>query len=300
VNRAEQHPLQGFLAALGAVAVLSIMDAVMKHLVLVIGIIAVSAWRSAANLTVSALLYLPRRSAWPDRKTVRVHVARGIIVTVMAGLFFWGIGRVPLAQAIALTFIAPLIAIFLAALFLDERIGPNSIAGSAGAFAGVIVIVLGQARANVGNEVLFGIASIIGSALCYAVNIVLMRRQALVAKPLEINFFQSVTVMALWLLVIPLVGVPAWPGGQWLWIAIACLLSTSGTLLFAWGYARGPASYLAATEYSGFLWASLMGWLVFGERVSKYTLAGAALIIGGCLIAARGKVPEPPEIDVAA
>jgi S-adenosylmethionine uptake transporter len=300
VNRVVQHPVQGFLAALGAVAVLSIMDAVMKHLVLIIGIIAVSVWRSIANLLVSALLYLPTCIGRPDRQTFRVHIARGIIVTVMAGLFFWGIGRVPLAQAIALTFIAPLIAMLLAALFLDEHIGPSSIAGSFGAFSGVIVIVFGQARANVGNDVLLGIASIIGSALCYAVNIVLMRRQALVAKPLEINFFQSATVMALWLLVIPIAGQPAWPAEQWLWIAVACILSTSGTLLFAWGYARGPASYLAATEYSGFLWASVLGWLVFCERVSLYTLAGAILIVGGCLIAARGKVSEPPEIDVAA
>jgi drug/metabolite transporter (DMT)-like permease len=300
VNRVAQRPLQGFLAALGAVAVLSIMDAVMKHLVIVIGIIAVSIWRSAANLLVSALLYLPRRAAWPDRKTLRVHVARGIIVMVMAALFFWGIGRVPLAQAIALTFIAPLIAMLLAAVFLNERIGPSSIAGAIGAFAGVIVIVFGQAKANVGSDVLLGIASILGSALCYAVNIVLMRRQALVAKPLEINFFQCVTVMLLWLLVIPAAGFPAWPGEQWIWVAVACLLSTSGTLLFAWGYARGPASYLAVTEYSGFLWASLMGWLVFRERVSSTTLVGAVLIIAGCLVAARGTVAEPPEIDVAA
>jgi S-adenosylmethionine uptake transporter len=126
-----------------------------------------------------------------------------------------------------------------------------------------------------------------------------MRRQALAAKPLEINFFQSVTVMAMWLLAIPLAGLPAWPGEQWLWIAVASLLSTSGTLLFAWGYARGPASYLAATEYSGFLWASVLGWLVFSERVSLYTLAGAILIVGGCLVAARGRISEPPEIDVA-
>jgi S-adenosylmethionine uptake transporter len=108
------------------------------------------------------------------------------------------------------------------------------------------------------------------------------------------------TVIALWLLAIPLAGTPAWPGGQWLWVIVAALLSTSGTLLFAWGYARGPASYLAVTEYSGFVWASLMGWLVFRERVSGYTLAGAVLIVGGCLVAARFKVSEPPEIDVAA
>jgi S-adenosylmethionine uptake transporter len=300
VNRVAQHPVQAFAAALGAVAVLSIMDAVMKHLVLAIGIVAVSVWRSAANLALSALLYLPRRRSWPSRGTIHVHVARGIIVTVMAGLFFWGIARIPLAQAIALTFIAPLIAMLLAALFLDERIGRSSVFGAIAAFSGVIVIVFGQASAHPADDVLFGIAAIIGSALCYAVNIVLMRHQALAARPLEINFFQSVTVMALWLLAIPMAGVPAWPVDQWPWVLVACAMSTSGTLLFAWGYARGPASYLAVTEYSGFLWASALGWLVFRERLSLYTLAGAVMIIGGCLIASRFRVTEPPEIDVAA
>lgn len=300
MNRVEQHRVQAFSAALGAVAVLSIMDAVMKHLVLAIGLVAVSVWRSAASLTLSAFLYLPKRRAWPNPRIMRIHLLRSVIVTLMAALFFWGIGRVPLAQAIALTFIAPLIAMFLAAMSLEERIPPNSVFGSLGAFAGVIVIVLGQARANVANDVLMGIAAIIGSALCYAANIVLMRHQALAAKPLEINFFQSITVMALWLLAIPVVGLPAWPVTQWHWIIVASVLSTSGTLMFAWGYARGPASYLAATEYSGFLWASVLGWLVFRERLSIYTLAGAVLIVGGCLVAARGKVTEPPEIDVAA
>jgi S-adenosylmethionine uptake transporter len=300
VNRVAQRPVPAFLAALAAVGTLSIMDAVMKHLVLVIGIFAVSVWRSAANLAASCLLYLPRRAGWPAPKVIRVHIARGVIVTVMAFLFFWGIGRVPLAQSIALTFIAPLLALLLAAAYLHERIGKRSIFGSLAAFGGVIVIVLGQARAQVGGDVLLGIAAIIGSALCYAVNIVLMRHQALSAKPLEINFFQSITVMALWLLAIPIMGTPAWPGAQWGWVAVASVLSTAGTLLFAWGYARGEASYLAATEYSAFLWASVLGWLVFRERVSLYTVAGAVLIVGGCLVAARRKVTEPPEIDVAA
>jgi S-adenosylmethionine uptake transporter len=299
VNRVEQHPVGAFVAALGAVAVLSIMDAVMKHLVLVIGIVAVSIWRSLLNLAVSTALYLPRHARWPSRRTLKIHIARGLIVTVMAFLFFWGIGRVPLAQAIALTFIAPLIALLLAALFLKEDIGPRSIAGSVLAFSGVIVIVLGQSRAAVGDNVLLGTAAILGSALCYAVNIVLMRHQALAAKPLEINFFQSLTIMTVWLAALPVVGLPTWPADQWLWIAVAAALSTSGTLLFAWAYARGQASYLSVTEYSAFLWASAMGWLVFREHVSGYTLAGAALIIAGCLIAVRRRAP-PPEIDVAA
>jgi S-adenosylmethionine uptake transporter len=299
VNRVAQHPLQAFVAALGAVAVLSIMDAVMKHLVLVIGIFAVSVWRAAANLGISAAIYLPRRLGWPSRKTLKIHVARGIIVTVMAFLFFWGIGRVPLAQAIALTFIAPLIALLLASMFLDERIGRRSILGSLLAFAGVLVIVGGQARAQLDKDALLGTLAILGSALTYAINIVLMRRQALAARPFEINFFQSLTVMALWLIAILFGGLPAWPDGQWHWIALAALLSTAGTLLFAWGYARGEASYLAVTEYSAFLWASALGWIVFSEPVSLYTLGGAMLIVAGCMMAARSKF-DPPEIDVAA
>jgi S-adenosylmethionine uptake transporter len=294
------HPVQGFLAALGAVAVLSIMDAVMKHLVIVIGIVAVSIWRAVVNLLLSGGLYLPRRQTWPSRRILWIHVSRSVVVTIMAVLFFWGIGRVPLAQAIALTFIAPLIAMLLAPLFLREKLAGRSVAGAAAAFAGVLIIVLGQARAEVRPDVLLGIAAILGSAVCYSVNILMMRWQALAAKPLEINFFQALVVLLIWIAALPVVGIPAWPRGQVAWIVLAAIMSTSGGLLFAWAYARGEASYLAVTEYSAFLWASALGWIVFHERVSGYTLAGALLIVAGCLIAARRKLAAPPEIDVAA
>ncbi|NUT00022.1 MAG: DMT family transporter [Sphingomonas sp.] len=276
------------------------MDAVMKALVLAIGIYAISIWRSVVGLILAGGLYLPRRLPWPSRSTLRIHVARGVIVTVMAFLFFWGIGRVPLAQAIALTFIAPLIALMLAAVFLHERIGGRSMGGSIAAFAGVLVIVLGQARAELGPEVLLGSVAIIGSALCYACNIVLMRHQALAAKPLEITFFQSLTVLILWMAVIPFAGLPAWPSTSWwLWIVVAAAMSTAGGMLFAWAYARAEASYLAVTEYSAFLWAAACGWIVFREPVSLYTVAGAALIVGGCLVAASKKPAAPPEIELA-
>jgi S-adenosylmethionine uptake transporter len=297
VNRVAQHPVQGFVAALAAVAVLSVMDAVMKHLVLALGLFTVSVWRSTANLFFSSALYLPRRQKWPTRKTLLIHLCRGVDVTIMAGLFFWGIARVPLAQALALTFIAPLIAMMLAPLFLKERLNARLIGGAVAAFAGVIVIVVGQARGDVRPDVLLGIAAIIGSAICYSGNILMMRWQALAAGPLEINFFQSIVVLLMWLAVIPLVGLPAWPGGELGWIVVASVLSTAGGMLFAWAYARGEASYLAVTEYSGFIWASICGWVAFDERVSLYTVAGALLIVAGCLIGARGKITEPPEMD---
>lgn len=299
MNRVQQHPIQAFASALAAVALLSIMDAVMKHLVIAFGIFVVSVWRSLLNLGIAAALYLPRRLPWPTRATLRLHVVRGIVVTLMAMLFFWGIARVPLAQGIALTFIAPLIALLLAALTLGEQIGSRSILGSFAAFAGVVAIVLGQARAQLGGQVVVGSAAIIGSALCYAVNIVMMRRQAQAAKPLEINFFQSLTVMALWLGAVGFLGPPQWPHGQVHWLVLASLMSTAGGLLFAWAYARAEAGYLAITEYSGFLWASALGWIVFSESVSLSTVGGAALIVAGCIIAARSKSSVPPEMEVA-
>ena len=297
MNRVAQHPVKAFAAALAAVATLSLMDAVMKGLVIAIGIFMVQVWRSLASLILSATIYLPLRQPWPDRATLWLHIGRGLLVTLMAFLFFWGIARVPLAQGIALTFIAPLLALLLAAALLHEEIGSRSIAGSAVAFAGVIVIVIGQATGRLGGEVLMGSAAILGSALCYAANIVLMRHQALAAKPLEINFFQSLTVAAVWIVAAAIIGPPHWPAGHLTWIVVAAFLSTAGSLLFAWAYARAEASYLAVTEYSAFIWASVLGWLVFRERLSLETIAGAALIVGGCILASRRASAAPPEIS---
>jgi S-adenosylmethionine uptake transporter len=300
VNRVPQIPVQAFLVALAAVGILSIMDAVMKGLVIALGIFAVSVWRAVVNLAIASALYLPRRLPWPTRAILRIHVARAVLVTIMAVLFFWGIARVPLAQAIALTFIAPLIALLLAVLFLGERIGPRSITGSLAAFAGVIVIVLGQATGDLGHEALIGSAAILASALCYAGNIVMMRHQALAAKPLEINFFQATTVMAIWFVAMAIFGIPGLPDGNWGWIVLASILSTAGGLMFAWSYARAEASYLSVTEYSGFLWAAALGWLIFAEPVTGYTLGGAALIVGGCLLASRRRPAPMPEIKATA
>ena len=63
MNRVAQHPINAFVVALAAVGSLSIMDAVMKHLVIAIGIISVSVWRALANFGISAALYLPTRNS---------------------------------------------------------------------------------------------------------------------------------------------------------------------------------------------------------------------------------------------
>ncbi len=280
-----------FAVASGAIVLLSAMDAFMKGLTLSIGAYNALLWRSFISVTLGGVLFLAHRSPRPTRRALVLHVRRGAITTAMALLFFWGIGRVPLAEAIALCFVAPLIALYLAAVLLGERVGARAIAGSAVAFAGVLVMVVARARISGDVASLAGAVAILASAGLYAYNIILMRQQALAARPVEIAFFQSVVVAALLLLAAPVLAIV--PGAVHLPALLASsLLSLGGALLFAWAYARGEAQALAPTEYTGIVWAALFGWIAFGEAVTLSTMIGGMLIVAGCVHAVRTR-PDP-------
>ena len=283
-----------FAAAVVGIAIFSSMDAVMKGLTLQIGAFTTLFWRTLAGIVFTGAIYLPTRKGWPTRPVMRVHLIRGCVSSVMAVTFFWGLAKIPMAQAIALAFIAPLLALFGAAFVLKERIPPRAVIASLIAFGGVGVIMLGQASAAPNHERFVGTIAVLISAVCYAYNIVLMRQQAMVAGPSEVAFFQSVIVGVIFACFAPFLAdvpdlkhVPA--------IVLAAALATLSLLILAWAYARGEANYLAPTEYTGFIWAALWGWVVFNEAVAPYTLAGAAMIIAGCLVAARKRDVENVE-----
>ena len=285
------------LAAYGAatvgIATFSTMDMVMKGLTIAVGIFAAFLYRSLVGVALSGTIFAILRPGWPDRATLMIHLRRGLLMTPMGLLFFWGLARVPMAQAIALTFIAPLIALALASVLLGETLGRRTLQGSLLAFAGVVVIFIGTAQADLGRDALLGSAAIVASALIYAYNIILMRQQALAANPSEIAFFQNLIVSLTLLCAVPFLGFPslgegpALGQGHWPAVLAAALLGLSSQLLFAWAYARAGAGYLSTTEYTAFLWAMALGWLAFGETVQPFTLVGAGLILSGCLIAAR-------------
>src|SRR5688572_8414472 len=205
--------LTAFVVGMAGIATFSAMDAVMKGLVLALGTYTTLFWRSLAGTAMAGALFA-RKPRWPDKATMRIHLARGILGSGMAVLFFWGLARVPIAQAIALAFIAPLLALYLAAVLLKEEVSPRIIGASLIAFAGVIVILIGQARADLGREALIGSIAILASAVCYAINIILMRRQAQAASPVEVGFFQSLIMASCLLLALPIMGTTVPPIGH--------------------------------------------------------------------------------------
>ncbi|MEP7315590.1 MAG: DMT family transporter [Sphingomicrobium sp.] len=300
MNDVKQQPFAAFAVALVGILALSTMDAVMKGLSQDIGAFATMCWRSILAVALLSIPYVVTRKKWPTRRAMRFHVLRGLLMIPMSFLFFWGLARTPMAQAIALTFVAPLIALVLAALFLAEPVGKRMTSGSLLAFAGVVLIFIGQGRAELGPDALKGSIAILGSAICYAFNIVVMRRQAQNAGPMEIAFFQFVvTGLGFWVIAL-FAGAPGYPGGQEPALLLATLLSIAGMLLLAWAYARAGAAYLSSTEYSGFVYAMILGWLLFQERVSPWTLSGAVLIISGCVLAARTRQLTHPTLETSA
>jgi S-adenosylmethionine uptake transporter len=299
MEQPRHDPMVIFLVAAFGIATFSAMDAVMKGLVLAIGTYTTLFWRSLVGVVMSGALFAPRARR-PDNKTMKIHAARGLLGSVMAATFFWGLARVPMAQAIALAFIAPLMALYLAAVVLKESVGPRLIGASLAAFGGVLIILYGQARADLGRDAMLGSIAVLCSALCYAINLILLRRQSLASSPVEASFFQSL-FMALGLgAALPILGIALPPLATVPLIVLAAFLATTSLLLLSWAYGRAQASYLSTTEYTSFLWAALFGWLIFGERISPFTIAGTALIIGGCLLAARTPEEADPSMEVAA
>ena len=181
-------------------------------------------------------------------------------------------------------------AVDLAALMLGERIARGALVASLMGLAGVVVIALGRMGGGAPADG-WGIALILISSLLYALNLVLQRKQALVAGPAEVSTFHQGVVLLCLVLFAP------WfmqrPDTTTVMLgALSAVLSVAGALGFAWAYARAETQALAPLEYSGFLWAALFGWLFFREPVALPTLAGAALIVVGCWIAAPRKRPE--------
>jgi S-adenosylmethionine uptake transporter len=281
------------VATLG-IASFSMMDVLMKGLSISLGAYNAMLWRMIAGMMIGALIFFGTRAPWPARSTFKLHLLRGSIAAIMALSFFWGLARVPIAEAVALSFIAPLITLYLAAVMLEEKISREAILATVMGFSGVLVILSARATGEFNPEILKGIAAILFSAVLYAYNLILQRKQAQIASPIEIVFFQNLTagsvlmLAAPWLAVVPAVShAPA--------ILASTALAIIALLLLSWAYARAEAQVLVPVEYTAFIWAAILGWIYYNEAVTITTYVGTGLIVAGCIVAARQKPGAAPD-----
>ena len=293
MSQPHQKPIIPFGVALLGIATFAAMDVVMKGLSIEMGAYNAILWRTLIGLPMAALLFIWKGNSWPQVSNIKVHVWRGLVISLIAFMFFWGLVHVPLAEAIGLSFIAPLIALYLAVVLLGERISRRSVIASLIGFSGAMVIIAGKLGGEYSDTIGLGMAAIFCSAVLYGYNLILQRQQALLADPVEIALFQNGTILVVYAMLAPFLAIPP-ATGQLLPLAAAALLGVVSILFLSWAYARAQAKILIPVEYTAFIWAALFGWLVFGEEVTFITLAGTALIVAGCLLAAA---QQPDKVD---
>jgi len=299
-----RHHLLPFAAAALGIGLFAGMDAAMKGLAAALGAYVAMLWRQLFCTTFSAPFYLQGRKGWPSRPAFRFHLMRGGVGALMAVTWFYGLARLPMAEAIALSFIAPLIALYLAAVLLGEKVSRRSILASLLGLAGMAVLVVARLDAP-GERHLDGVLAILFSAGLYAWNLILMRQQSQVAGPAEVAFFQSLISGGWLLLALPVTmllfpSLPLLPSASdFPLLALSAALSITSLALLSWAYGRAEAQALVPVEYSAFLWGALMGAIFYAEQLSVTTLIGAALIVAGCLLAASRARHVSPVVEGA-
>ena len=259
------------------------------------GIDAIAKWLSSsispgqatwARFFFQLVLLLPlylRCSGGPTPTSVMVlHAARGTLIALATLLFFSGLKYLPIADAISIFFIEPLMVTLLSALLLHEPVGWRRLAAIAVGFSGALVIIR-PGFESFGWPVLLPV----GAALCFSLYIILTRSLVRREDPVRLQFFTGVfgcIVMTLALAFGTSTQMPlltaVWPDSfQWILLAGLGLIATVGHLLVVHAYRHAPVGLLAPFQYVEIVSATILGWAVFGDFPDPTTWIGVSIIV---------------------
>ena len=277
--------LAGALAAASFVS----MDGVIKLMAPRYDALQLSFFRFAGGSVFALLLWAWKRSPLPERGAWRLHVVRSLFLLVSLVGYFHALTQLPLALAVTISYLAPIFVSVLAIPVLNERPAASIWAALALGLAGVSISLWPELQAGLdGNSTarLLGMLSAAVAAVSFAFVMLFARKQSRSDSVWTILLIQSLLPLAL------LAAPAAWAWkplleGDLLLILLAGGLGTLGLLCLTFAFTRLEASRVAPLEYSSFVWATGLGYLLFGEVPTLTTALSAALIIGGCLLLLR-------------
>jgi drug/metabolite transporter (DMT)-like permease len=286
------------LAAL-ADGLLSLMDAIIKILTARYATFQIAFLRFASGLVWASVLLAVVRPGWPSRETVLYNSTRSVLVVITATSFFYALSQLPLADAVALSFLSPLFIALFGALFLKERIDARIGLALVAGFAGMMLI----AGARVGSGTystgaIYGTAACVLSAVAYGLALVLLRARALRDALSIIVWFQNLGPAVLLAPAAAFVWTTPTLYDLGLFILIG-MIGVAGHFLLASAFARAEAARLAPVHYTTLIWGVVFGYLFFSDLPGTLTLAGAALIIVATVATHRSKAPQSPSVKAA-
>jgi drug/metabolite transporter (DMT)-like permease len=207
----------------------------------------------------------------------RAHLGRSTVWFISVYCTFASYHLLPMADAAAISFSAPLFLTALSAALLSERVGPHRWSAVAAGFLGVLVMVRpGMGILQLGA--LFGL----GNAIFYALGSLAVRQMASTERTATIVFYTMLLATVLSGLALPFVWVPPTALDLAAMISMG-LLGGIGQLLIVQAYHHAPASALAPWSYSSMIWAVLFGWTIWSEVPDVPVLTGGAIVIGSGL-----------------
>ncbi len=209
----------------------------------------------------------------------RVQLLRGAILVLSSIFFVNALRFLPLADATAINYSTPTVVVLLAVIFLHERMTRPRIAFVVAGVIGMTLIVRPGAQLFQGASLLA-----LGAAACYATFQILTRKLA-DEDSRVLLFYPALVGTLLLTLALPSLRLPG--GIPWqdvLLIVIAGLFGTIGHFLFILAFQRAPASGLTPFTYMQLVWATLIGWFVFGDFPARLTLIGMGVISASGLL----------------
>jgi drug/metabolite transporter (DMT)-like permease len=275
----------GIALQLGATFLFTLMGALIRYLGDRVPIGEVIFARSFLALLPLLIMLAWRREIRSaiEMKKPMSHLWRAFTGIVAMALLFFGLTRLPIADATAIGFITPLFNVGLAALFLSERVGIWRWSAVAIGFAGVMVMVspyLGTAQLSSASAIGAG-ATLLG-AFFTAAAMTQVRALAKVETTASLVF--SFQVVA------SIVGIATLPWG-WVMPSAADALVLLGIgvfggiaqILLTDSYRHAPAAVVAPFSYTAMIWAVILGYFLFSELPGPIVLVGAAIVIAAGL-----------------
>lgn len=285
--------LQGVLLQLVALALFVTMDALLKLLVARYAVPQLMFVRFCFHvlLVVIGVRLITGSLPWRSRAPI-LQTIRSLMLALANAALSVALIHVPLADATAVSFAAPVLTVALAALWLGERVSPRRWLGVALGFAGVMVAL--RPPFLTGEPLHWAMTLPLITAVANSAYQLMTRKLATIDDPRTTFLHTGIAAAAVTGLAQPFVWETpaAW---DWPLFAALGLLGGLGHTLLVLAFARAPASVLAPMSYTQLLWAGMAGVLVFGDWPDGWTVLGAAVIaLGGVLVAAPERRRGPP------
>jgi drug/metabolite transporter (DMT)-like permease len=297
--RVEMHQrLIGIVLMIGAVACFACLDSCAKWLNRTMDPLQTASIRYVGSFLLVAAFFNP----WTKTLLLRTHslwrqcVRAGCLV-VATLCAFSALRFLPLTEFTSITFSSPLIVALIAGPLLGEWLGFKRVIAVLIGFAGVLVVTRPGSHGVHPAVLLAGVTACANAFYSVATRLVAGHD-----SPETTLFYTGLVGSLLMVPIVPFVGITPTSAPVWLAMVGLAAFGALGHWLLILAHKRAPASIVAPFFYVQLLWATLLGWLVFGEVPDRWALVGGAIVMGsGLYLLSRERAKHKPlSVDISA